>query len=188
MATSLLLAQLLLLGTLVVPAQAQNPSTESKCAQLGNATEGNFSVTVTPEVYQANTTYLVTIKEAQNSTDNEPTQFVLQALSPGNESLGQWEGITPENCSSVDSAVLNSTQNAANWTSPGTNVSSVQIRAYIIFTDKSTQFKTVTLTRAETTTSSPTSTPSSVSTVRGSSLFIAVLQLPLLLAMGKLLS
>ncbi|KFW85126.1 hypothetical protein N305_04141, partial [Manacus vitellinus] len=66
--------------------------------------------------------------EAQNSTDNKPTQFVLQALSPGNESLGQWEGITPESCSSVDSAILNSTQNAANWTSPGTNVSSVQIR------------------------------------------------------------
>ncbi|KAJ7401257.1 chromosome 24 C11orf34 [Pitangus sulphuratus] len=184
MAPALLLAQLLFLGALLVPAQAQ----AEKCPQLGNATEGNFSVTVTPGVYQANTTYLVEVKKGTKSTGEEVTQYVLQALSPRNESLGTWVEISTENCSSVHSAVLNSTQNTANWTSPGTNVSSVQIRAYIIYTDKSTKFKTVTLSRAPETTKSPSTTPNSVPTVRSSSLFVAVLQLPLLLATGKLLS
>lgn len=50
----LLLAPLLLLGT----AAGQADMEIEECLWLWNVTEGNFSVVVTPETYQANTTYL----------------------------------------------------------------------------------------------------------------------------------
>ncbi|KAM6043155.1 uncharacterized protein VSU04_014021 isoform 2-T2 [Chlamydotis macqueenii] len=103
--------------------------------------------------------------------------------------MGEWLMVDSENCSSIDTAILNATQSAANWTSPDRNISSVEIRAYIIFTDKSAKFHTVTLNKElETTTAPPATTPSSVSMVQSSSFFIAVIQLPLLLITSKLLS
>ncbi|KAJ7427433.1 chromosome 24 C11orf34 [Willisornis vidua] len=184
MAAFLFLAQLLFLGPLVVAADTET------CQQLRNATKGNFSVQVIPRMYQANTTYQVTIQNGTNTTANESRAlYVLQVLSPWNEPLGQWaEGVSTANCSSVDTAILNSTQSAANWTSPGTDVSSVVIRVYIIFPEEPAEFRDLTLSRAPRPTSPPSTTRNSVPTVQGSSLFLAVLQLPLLLATSTLLS
>ncbi|GAB0199718.1 cell wall integrity sensor MID2-like [Grus japonensis] len=186
MATFVFLVQLLFIGTLIVPAYTQI----ERCNLLLNATAGNFTVTVTPEAYQANTTYLVKISDNRNLTDsNNVTKYLLQALSPQNVSMGEWKVADRGNCSSTDTAILNATQKAANWTSPDSNISSVEIRAYIIFTDKSAKFKTVTLKKeSETTTAPPTTTPNSISMVQSSSFFIAVIQLPLLLVTSKLLS
>lgn len=186
MATFLFLVQLLFIGTLIVPSYTQ------RCVLLQNATASNFTVTVTPEAYHTNTSYLVTISDNTNTTDSKSvTEYLLQALSPENISVGVWNVEDRDNCSSIDTAVLNATQNTANWTSPDSDISSVEIRAYIIFTDNSTEFKTVTLnTESETTTaqSTTTSTFNSVSMVQSSSFFIAAIQLPLLLVTSKLLS
>ncbi|KFP37108.1 hypothetical protein N324_07660, partial [Chlamydotis macqueenii] len=54
--------------------------------------------------------------------------YLLQALSPQNDSMGEWLMVDSENCSSIDTAILNATQSAANWTSPDRNISSVEIR------------------------------------------------------------
>jgi len=54
MAAFLFLVQLLFIGTLIIPAYTET----GRCGLLLNATASNFSVTVTPEAYQANTTYL----------------------------------------------------------------------------------------------------------------------------------
>ncbi|XP_071432507.1 placenta-expressed transcript 1 protein-like [Pithys albifrons albifrons] len=184
MAAFLFLAQLLFLGPLVVAAHTDT------CQQLRNATEGNFFVQVMPRMYQANTTYQVTIQKGTNTTANETRAlYVLQALSQWNKSLGEWAGgDSMANCSSVDTAILNSTQSAANWTSPGTDVPFVVIRAYIIFPEEPAEFRALTLSRAPRPTLPPPTTPNSVPTVQGSSLFLAVLQLPLLLATSTLLS
>ncbi|KAM9519543.1 uncharacterized protein ACIB01_017281 [Guaruba guarouba] len=186
MATFLFLVQLLFIGTLIVPAYTQS------CDLLQNATASNFTVTVTPGTYHANTSYLVTISDNTNLTDsNNVTKYLLQAFSPQNLSVGVWNVADMDNCSSIDTAVLNATQKTANWTSPNSKVSSVEIRAYIIFTDKSVEFKTVMLNReSESITAQPVtnSTFNSVSMVQSSSFFIAVTQLPLLLVTSKLLS
>ncbi|KFQ26966.1 hypothetical protein N331_11643, partial [Merops nubicus] len=54
--------------------------------------------------------------------------YLLQALSLKNASIGEWNMVETQNCSSVDMAVLPATQKAANWTSPESNISSVEIR------------------------------------------------------------
>ncbi|XP_074972448.1 placenta-expressed transcript 1 protein-like isoform X3 [Phalacrocorax aristotelis] len=186
MTTFLFLVQLLFIGTLIIPAYAQT----ERCNLLLNATSSNFTVIVTPEAYKANTAYTVKIDDDRNLTNsNNVTKYLLQALSPQNVSVGEWDVVDTDNCSSIDTAVLNATQKTANWTSPGSNVSSVEIRAYIIFADKYATFKTVPLNKeSETTTAPPNTTPNSVPVVQSSSFFIAVIQLPLLLVTSKLLS
>ncbi|XP_074972446.1 placenta-expressed transcript 1 protein-like isoform X1 [Phalacrocorax aristotelis] len=144
MTTFLFLVQLLFIGTLIIPAYAQT----ERCNLLLNATSSNFTVIVTPEAYKANTAYTVKIDDDRNLTNsNNVTKYLLQALSPQNVSVGEWDVVDTDNCSSIDTAVLNATQKTANWTSPGSNVSSVEIRAYIIFADKYATFKTVPLNK-----------------------------------------
>ncbi|OPJ68260.1 hypothetical protein AV530_013755 [Patagioenas fasciata monilis] len=186
MAAFLSLVQLLFIGTLIVPAYT---ATEV-CDWLLNAAESNFTISTSPTAYQANTTYLVTITDNRNASDStNVTNYLLQAVSPQNASTGEWEVADKENCSGIDTAILNVTQQAANWTSSVSNISSVEIRAYIVFADRSAVFKTVTLSKATETTTLPSSTtPNSVSVVQSSSFFIAVIQLPLLLVTSKLLS
>ncbi|OXB59025.1 hypothetical protein ASZ78_007653 [Callipepla squamata] len=160
------------------------------CDSLQNATAGNFSVTVTPETYMANTSYQVTISDGRNHTaEGTATKYLFQALSSASTTVGEWKGVEIQNCSDVETAVLNATQEAtANWTSPGHNISSVEIRAYIIFDSSSAEFKTVNLQEApETEPTTATTTPNSVSAVQ-SSFFIAITQLLLLLTTSKLLS
>ncbi|KFZ58367.1 hypothetical protein N321_01492, partial [Antrostomus carolinensis] len=71
----------------------------------------------------------VTISDNRNLTDNKNvTQYLLQALSPQNVSIGDWKVADRDNCSSIDTAILNATQNTANWTSPDSNIPSVEIR------------------------------------------------------------
>ncbi|KFP26695.1 hypothetical protein N325_07373, partial [Colius striatus] len=71
----------------------------------------------------------VTIRDNGNLTGSKNvTGYLLQALSPQNVSLGEWKAVTKENCTSIETAVLNGTQEAASWTSPDTNASSVTIR------------------------------------------------------------
>ncbi|XP_030146824.4 uncharacterized protein [Taeniopygia guttata] len=207
----LLLAPLLLLGT----AAGQADMEIEECLWLWNVTEGNFSVVITPETYQANTTYLVTIRDDRNHSSSSGP-FLLQALSPQNTSVGEWTDTDTGNCSSVLTAVLNSTESRAHWTSPNSNLSSVHIRVYLILPDNITELKTGMLSRgAETTpvplsstsapssssspntssapnitstpktTSTPSSTPSSVSRAQGSSWLLAAL---LLLLTASLLS
>ncbi|KAK4809583.1 hypothetical protein QYF61_025026 [Mycteria americana] len=125
MATFLFLVQLLFIGTLIVPAYTQTEI----CTLLLNATASNFTVTVTPEAYKANTTYVVTITDNRNFTGSKNvTEYLLQALSPQNASMGEWKGVNSDTCHSIDTAILNATQKAANWTSPDSNISSVEIR------------------------------------------------------------
>ncbi|XP_055584648.1 uncharacterized protein LOC129737532 [Falco cherrug] len=183
MATFLFLVQLLFIGTLISPEYAQGEG----CDLPLNATASNFSVLVTPAAYRANTTYLVTVNDNRNLTDGKNvTKYLLQALSPQNVSTGQWKVTSRDNCSS---AILNATQTSAKWTSPANNLSSVKIRAYILFSDKSAQFSTVTLTEGSgSSTAPPTTTPNSVSMVQSSSFFLSLLQLPLLLLTSNLLS
>ncbi|KFQ10975.1 hypothetical protein N330_11053, partial [Leptosomus discolor] len=54
--------------------------------------------------------------------------YLLQALSPQNVSVGEWNGTNKDNCNSIDTAILIAPQNATNWTSPDSNISSVEIR------------------------------------------------------------
>ncbi|KFW92014.1 hypothetical protein N336_06158, partial [Phalacrocorax carbo] len=71
----------------------------------------------------------VKIDDDRNLTNsNNVTKYLLQALSPQNVSVGEWDVVDRVDCSSIDTAVLNATQKTANWTSPGSNVSSVEIR------------------------------------------------------------
>ncbi|XP_069732666.1 placenta-expressed transcript 1 protein-like [Phaenicophaeus curvirostris] len=183
MATFLFLVQLLFIGTHIIPASAQTET----CNWLQTTTESNFTINVTSDVYQANTTYLVTIID--NLPEENVTNYLLQALSPQKASLGNWSVEEIENCSSINTAVLKSNQKAANWTSPESNITSVEIRAYIRLKDSSTLFSTKTLRKeAKTTTAPSATTPNSVSMVQSSSFFIAVIQLPLLLITSKLLS
>ncbi|KAM6312684.1 uncharacterized protein O3Q21_010522 [Podargus strigoides] len=190
MATFLILVQLLFIGTLIIPGHTQTAQ-PGKCYLLQNATAGNFSVDAVPPTYQPNTTFVVTI--THNITlilDKDVSHYLLQALTPQNVSVGEWKDVEMENCSSIDTPILNNTQRVATWISPNNNnISSVQIRAYIAFSDNSTLFSTVTLSKEpETTKAPPTTTPNSVSMVQSSSFFIAVVQVPLLLVTGKLLS
>ncbi|KFO82785.1 hypothetical protein N303_11345, partial [Cuculus canorus] len=69
----------------------------------------------------------VTITDNKNLTNNV-TKYLLQALSPQNASLGKWHVEESENCSSINTIVLSGTENKANWTSPESNITSVQIR------------------------------------------------------------
>lgn len=183
MAALLLLAPLLLLGT--APGQADTETLG--CSWLQNTTEGNFSVETTPGTYQPNTTYLVTIKDDRNHSWG---QFLLQAVSPQNASVGQWEEADTEMCSSVLTATLNITETAANWTSPAGNLSSVHIRVYLRLPGNITELKTQTLNRGAQTTPVPSSstsstTPNSVGRAQGSSWLLAAL---LLLLTASLLS
>ncbi|POI26549.1 hypothetical protein CIB84_009701 [Bambusicola thoracicus] len=164
-----------------------------ECDFLHSADEGNFSVTVTPKEYVANTSYQVTISADRNGTTiRNVTMYLLQALSSENTTAGEWNVVEKLNCSNVTTAVLNATQEeaaAANWTSPSSNISSVEIRAYIIFENNATALKRVTLQevpRTDPTTAS--TTPDSVSTVQSSCFFIAVTQLLMLFTTSKLLS
>ncbi|KAM6238346.1 uncharacterized protein LJ264_013095 [Porphyrio hochstetteri] len=186
MATWCFLGQLLFIGILMVPAHAQ----AGRCRLLQKATPMNFTVTVTPAAYQANTTYQVEISDNRNLTNSTTVrEYLLQALSPQNISSGEWKAVNRDNCSSTDTAILNATQKAAHWTSPDSNISSVQIRVYILFTDNSAKFKTVTLNKESKTTTAPqTTSPNSVSTAQSSSFFIAAIQLLLVLVTCKLLS
>ncbi|XP_039577925.1 placenta-expressed transcript 1 protein-like [Passer montanus] len=189
MAAFLLLAPLLLLGT----AAGQADTEMEGCLWLWNTTEGNFSVETTPETYQANTTYLVTIKDDRNHS-NSSGQLLLQALSPQNASVGRWEDAATASCSSVLTAVLNISEreSTARWTSPGSDLSSVHFRVFLSLPDNTTELRSRVLTRgAETTTvppnstsSAPSTSPSSGSRAQGSSRLLAAL---LLLLTGSLL-
>ncbi|PKU43772.1 hypothetical protein llap_5932 [Limosa lapponica baueri] len=144
MATFLFLVQLLFIGTLIAPAHTE----AARCNLLVNASASNFNVSVTPEAYKANTTYQVTISNDRNDTDStNVTEYLLQALSPQNNSIGEWEVDNKDNCNSIDTAVLNATQNAINWTSPNSNITSVEIRVYIIFNNDSVEFMNVILNK-----------------------------------------
>ncbi|KFR05176.1 hypothetical protein Y956_12613, partial [Nipponia nippon] len=71
----------------------------------------------------------VTISDNRNLTDSKNVpKYLLQALSPQNVSVGEWNGADSINCSSIYTATLDATQKAANWTSPDSNISSVEIR------------------------------------------------------------
>ena len=182
------LLQFLLFGTLLVPAYLQMEG----CDFLQDAVKGNFSVTVTPEEYVANTTYQVTIRDDGNSTTiRNVTMYLLQALSSENTTAGEWNVVEKLNCSNVATAMLNTTQEeaAANWTSPSSNISSVEIRAYIIYENNITEFKTAILQEVPRTDPTTALTiPDSVSAVQSSCFFIAVTQLLMLLTTSKLLS
>lgn len=169
--------QFLFFGTLIVPAYLQVP----ECNSTQSAVAGNFSVTVTSKDYVPNTTYFVTIVDS-NNTRNNRTKYLLQAISPQNVSVGEWDVTNKQNCSAIITAVLPYTQKAANWTSPASNFSSVEIRAYIVSENSSTVFSTATLTQEA------TGSTNSVSAVQSSSFFIAAIQLLMLLATSKLLS
>ncbi|OWK55688.1 hypothetical protein RLOC_00001808 [Lonchura striata] len=163
----LLLAPLLLLGT----AAGQADMEMDECLWLWNVTEGNFSVVITPETYQANTTYLVAIRDDRNHSSS-PGPLLLQALSPQNASVGEWTDTASGSCSSVLTALLNSTESRAHWTSPSSNLSSVLIRVYLILPGNITELKTWMLSRgAETTPVPPSSTsaPSSTSSPKTTS-------------------
>lgn len=178
MAALLFLLQFLFFGTLIVPAYLQMP----ECNSTQSAVAGNFSVTVTPQDYSPNTTYFVTIVDSNNTRNG--TRYLLQAISPQNVSVGEWNVTNKQNCSAVITAVLPYTQKTANWTSPASNYSSVDIRAYIVSENSSTVFSTVTLTQG----AKPTGSTNSVSAVQSSSFFVAAIQLLMLLATSKLLS
>ncbi|XP_071625045.1 placenta-expressed transcript 1 protein-like [Heliangelus exortis] len=183
MATFFFLVHLLLIGTLIIPTYTKS------CELTQNATASNFSINVRPEDYKANTTYTVGINGNRNFTDSKNvSQYLLQALSPANQSVGQWEVTEKENCSSIVTAILSANQTAANWTSPVSNISSVEIRAYIIFGDEHVELSSVTLNKETTTTAPLLPTPNSVSLLQASSCFIAAIQGLLLLATSKLLS
>ncbi|KFV94721.1 hypothetical protein N327_11711, partial [Fulmarus glacialis] len=71
----------------------------------------------------------VTISDNRNLTDSKNvTEYLLQALSPQNVSIGEWKMVLRDNCGSIDTAILNATHKEANWTSPDSNISSVEIR------------------------------------------------------------
>lgn len=70
MAAFLLLAPLLLLGTVAGQAQAEI----QECLWLWNVTEGNFSVETTNETYKANTTY-VGKQPCLDLTDSQSTEI-----------------------------------------------------------------------------------------------------------------
>ncbi|XP_068016021.1 placenta-expressed transcript 1 protein-like [Melanerpes formicivorus] len=182
MATFFPWVQLLFLGTLILPAHTEG---EESCPLLLNATASSSTLQVTPGTYQANTTYQVTINDSRNGTN--VTEYWLQALSPQNDSVGEWEEGQSTNCAAIGTAVLSPNQTTAHWTSPDSNLSSVVIRAYIILEDSSTEFMTKTLSQ-ESTTVPPTTSPNSVSTVQSSSCLVAALQLLLLHLTCKLLS
>ncbi|XP_015739334.1 uncharacterized protein LOC107324131 [Coturnix japonica] len=184
------LLQFLLFGTLLVPAYLQT----DVCYFLSNAMEeGNFSLTVTPQEYMANTSYQVTVSVDRNYTaDRNVTMYLLQALSPQNTSEGEWHGVENQTCDDVETATLNGAEELSatvNWTSPSSNLSSVEIRAYIIFDNSSTEFKKVTLQEdPQTNPTIATTTPDSVSAIQSSFFFIAITQLLMLLTTSKLLS
>ncbi|RLV86604.1 hypothetical protein DV515_00015869, partial [Chloebia gouldiae] len=144
MAAFLLLAPLLLLGT----AAGQADTEMEECLWLRNVTEGNFSVLITPETYQANKTYLVTINDDRNQSSSSGP-LLLQALSPQNSSVGEWRDAGTGSCSSVLTAVLNTTQSSARWTSPNSDLSSVHIRVYLIHPGNLTELKTWMLSRGK---------------------------------------
>ncbi|KAM7030366.1 uncharacterized protein M8220_013270 [Acridotheres tristis] len=176
MAAFLLLAPLLLLGTVAGQETA-------RCPWFWNATEGNFSVETSPETYQANTTYLVTIKDGRNH--NSSSRYLLQALSAQNSSVGTWQGNSTRNCSSVDTAELNITESTASWTSPNSSLASVQIRVYLSLPNNSTELKTVILSTGAgnstelppNSTLSPSTNHSSVCRAQGSSWLLPALLL-----------
>ncbi|CAN8199072.1 unnamed protein product [Coccothraustes coccothraustes] len=163
MAAFLLLAPLLLLGTVAGQAETELEG----CPWPWNVTEGNFSVETTPGTYQANTTYLVIIKDDRNHS-NSSGQLLLQALSPQNTSVGQWQGAATGLCSSVLTAVLNISESTARWTSPSSSLSSVQIRVYLSLPGNTTELKTWMLNRGTETTPVPSSTTSAPSTTPSS--------------------
>ncbi|KAF1406846.1 hypothetical protein FQV23_0004614, partial [Spheniscus humboldti] len=67
----------------------------------------------------------VTISDKRNLTDSKNvTEYLLQALSPQNVSMGEWKMVD----GSIDTAILNATQKAAHWTPPDSNISSMEIR------------------------------------------------------------
>ncbi|KFP92486.1 hypothetical protein N311_05392, partial [Apaloderma vittatum] len=71
----------------------------------------------------------VTVSDNRNHSDSKNvSKYLLQALSPQNASIGEWKVVDKANCSSTNTAILNATQNAANWTSPDSNISPVEIR------------------------------------------------------------
>ncbi|XP_067166242.1 placenta-expressed transcript 1 protein-like [Apteryx mantelli] len=187
MASLLFMLQLLFLGTLIVPAYLQMQG----CDFLPNVTAGNFSLSVIPETYAANTTYTVQVSDSRNLTgEKNVIAVLLQALSSQNISVGEWKDTGPENCSGISTAVVNATNTTANWTSPSSNITSVEIRAYILFSDNTTELNTVTLNEKEAnaTTAPPTSTPNSISAVQSSTTFVAIAQVVLLFVTSKLLS
>ncbi|XP_068772555.1 placenta-expressed transcript 1 protein-like [Struthio camelus] len=183
MAAFLFMLHLLFLGTLIVPAYLQM----ERCNLLPNATASNFSISVIPSTYMANTTYEVKINSSRSAT-----AVLLQALSSSNSSVGEWKDLSQENCSNIATAVMTSTNTTANWTSPSSNITSVEIRAYILLSNNSTEFNTVTLNKEEGNTTtpspSPSTTPNSISAVQSSTVFIAIAQALLLFVTSKLLS
>ncbi|KFU89415.1 hypothetical protein M959_13926, partial [Chaetura pelagica] len=71
----------------------------------------------------------VTISDTSNHTNSKNvSQYFLQALSPHNTSVGEWNVTKSKNCSSIETAALNANQTTASWTSPGSNINSVLIR------------------------------------------------------------
>lgn len=70
--------------------------------------------------------FLVTIVDSNNTRN--ATKYLLQAIATQNVSVGEWNVSDKQNCSALTTAVLLNTQKTANWTSPATNFSSVDIR------------------------------------------------------------
>ena len=78
MATFLFLVQLLFIGTAIVPAYTQT----ERCNLLVNATASNFTVIVTPEAYQANTTYLGKPSLSRSQSFHTAQKFISSAPNP----------------------------------------------------------------------------------------------------------
>ncbi|KFW06750.1 hypothetical protein N326_04466, partial [Eurypyga helias] len=71
----------------------------------------------------------VTISDNGHLNDSKNvTKYLLQALSPQNVSMGKWEVTDMVDCNSINTTILNATQKAANWTSPDSDITSIEIR------------------------------------------------------------
>ncbi|XP_069751039.1 placenta-expressed transcript 1 protein-like [Narcine bancroftii] len=92
------------------------------CKLENSVMGGNFTFTVSPDIYKPNTTYTVTISGFQNNT-----MVALSAYSK-NESVGMWQ----QNSSDCYGVIGVRNEFASEkWTSPDSIENYVKIRAYI---------------------------------------------------------
>ncbi|XP_067421625.1 placenta-expressed transcript 1 protein-like [Emydura macquarii macquarii] len=175
--------QLLFLGALISPVYLQDA-----CTVIAPTTPlVTYNLSVNPTVYQASTTYNVTVSGATNSTS-----VILQAINQST-TVGQWQSGSSVNCSNGQSAAQKNISSSATvqWTSPANWTGPVEIRALVTFSNNSNQFQKTTLNTASTTPSpvtTKTTTPSSVSTAKPSSFLLAAIQLLSVFVTGKLFS
>lgn len=87
---------------------------------------GNCCLTGQTTDFVSLAVFLVTIVDSNNTRN--ATNYLLQAITIQNVSVGEWSVPEQQNCSALTTAVLQNTQKTANWTSPATNLSSVEIR------------------------------------------------------------